>query len=284
MLILLAIAMDLLVGEPPEAIHPVVWFGKLISFMEKLNDLSNSPLLKLLFGALTTLLVVVFSLSLYFVSSILPQPISLIAKVYLLKSSFSVRSMIEHVNDALKSNVSPEKVQMLVSRNAWKLNYSERCSALIETLAENFVDSVFAPLFYFSIFGLAGALIYRAVNTCDAMIGYKNEKYYWFGKFSARLDDVLNLLPARISVIIFAIVSKNLRVLRALTENLHGKVNACSMIAMAYALSLKLEKPGYYVINKEGKIPEKRDVERALKFFKISSFISFLLFSLFYYW
>ncbi len=284
MLILLAIAMDLLVGEPPEAIHPVVWFGKVIAFMEKLNDLSNSLLLKLLFGALTTLSVIVFSLFLYFISSILPQPISLIAKVYLLKSSFSVRAMVEHVNDALKSNVCPEKVQMLVSRNAWKLNYSERCSALIETLAENFVDSVFAPLFYFSIFGLAGALIYRAVNTCDAMIGYKNEKYYWFGKFSARLDDVLNLLPARISVIIFATVSKNLRVLKALTENLHGKINACSMIAMAYALSLKLEKPGYYVINNEGKIPEKRDVERALKFFKISSFISFLLFSLFYYW
>ncbi len=273
-LLLSAILVDLILGEPPEKIHPVVWYGKLITIMEKFNDSSPKSLI---YGFFTTTIVLVFSYLVYLISKAIPQPFSFFAEVYLLKSSFSIKSMVEHVSTIIKSDFDSKYVQMIVSRDAKKLNYNEKCSAVIESLAENFVDSVLAPLFYFCIFGLAGSMIYRATNTCDAMIGYKNRKYFWFGKFAARLDDILNFIPARLSIVIFSIASRKLLKIGK-KEKIKGKINACSMIAMAYALNLRLEKPNYYVINENGKVPNKADVLKALRFFKNSCFITVSIF------
>ncbi len=260
-----SLAFDLAFGEPPEKLHPVVWFGKVISALERLNTGNR---LSLLSGAFVVSAVVAFALLLSRLPEFVGNKIlSFLIAVFFLKSTFSIRAMLEHVYAAVKSDFEANTVQMLVSRNVKELNHSLRCSAVIESLAENFVDSVFSPLFYYVLFGLPGAMVYRAVNTCDAMIGYKNERYFWFGKFAARLDDVLNYVPARLAVFILAIIF-DLRVLKAF-EGVEGKVNACSMVAMAYALDVRLEKAGYYVINPSGRKPDRKDVLLALRYFKI---------------
>ena len=271
-LLVFALVFDLVAGEPPECIHPVVWFGKLISLLERMNR--GAWWWRFAGGVATTLIVAAFALLLSFVPRFLPFPVDSVVYIYLLKSSFSIRAMLEHVDRIVESDFSSSHVQMVVSRRAEKLSYWLRCSAVIESVAENFVDSVLSPLFYYVLFGLSGALVYRAVNTCDSMLGYRDEEHFWFGKFAARLDDALNFLPARLSVILTAIVSGNLEVLRALREGISGKVNGCSMIAFSYALGLRLEKPGYYALNENGRLPGRDDVLRAEKLFLKLAFAS----------
>ena len=277
-LLVMAVAFDLCVGEPPVFIHPVVWYGKLMSVFEKINT-QNFP--SFFSGTFSTLAVLSFSCVLAQIPSILMKLmkfnvyvkiISFLLSVYLLKCTFSIRSMVEHVNAAIKSDFEAYRVQMLVSRDVRKLGYEMRCSAVVESIAENFVDSVMAPLFYYALSGLSGAMVYRAANTCDAMVGYRNRKYFWFGKFAARLDDVLNFVPARLSVIFISILAmrygRGRKTIKAVFEGIEGKVNACSMVAMAYALNLRLEKTGYYVINPEGKLPDRNDVVLAVRVFR----------------
>ena len=98
-----------------------------------------------------------------------------------------------------------KSVQCIVSRDASKLDEEHILSASIESASENITDSIIAPLFYAALFGLPGAFIYRAVNTMDAMLGYRNEKYEYYGKFAARLDDLLNFIPSRIAGILLII-------------------------------------------------------------------------------
>jgi adenosylcobinamide-phosphate synthase len=286
-ILLIAVLIDVIFGEPPSYIHPVVWFGKIISVFDRLN---TQNFFSFFSGIFSTVMVLLFSLLLsqipYTLYSlhvkIYLKIISLLLFIYLLKSTFSIKSMIDHVNSAVESDFDASNVQMLVSRNAEELDYNLRCSAVIESLAENFVDSVVAPILYYSFFSLKGAMVYRATNTCDAMIGYRNKRYYWFGKFAARLDDFLNIIPARLSVIIMSIPAirygRFRATIKSIFEGIDGKINACSMFAMAYALNLRLEKPGYYIINPEGKVPEKGDVIRAIKMFKEVTAIAVIFF------
>jgi adenosylcobinamide-phosphate synthase len=133
-------------------------------------------------------------------------------------------------------------------------------------LAENISDSITGPLFYYLLFGLPGAVIYRVVNTYDALFGYRNEKYEWFGKFSARFDDLLNIIPARVTAFVISLfnpVSSWKYILK------YGaiKINAMyPMSAFAGVLKLGFEKIGYYKL--EGKIPEKEDIKKALNLYK----------------
>ena len=274
-LLVIAVAFDLCLGEPPVFAHPVVWYGKLMSVFERANT-QNFP--SFFSGTFSTLAVLSLSYVLVRIPYILmkfnvyAKIVSFLLLVYLLKCTFSIKSMVEHVNAAVESDFEASRVQMLVSRDVRELSYEMRCSAVVESIAENFVDSVMAPLFYYSFSGLSGAMVYRAANTCDAMIGYRNRRYYWFGKFAARLDDVLNFIPARLSVIFMSILTlkygRGRKTIKAVFEGIEGKVNACSMIAMAYALNLRLEKPGYYVINPEGKLPGRDDVVLAIRIFR----------------
>jgi adenosylcobinamide-phosphate synthase len=180
--------------------------------------------------------------------------------------------MILHAKACVdKGKVSAEGVQKIVSRDTSSLSEPQLCSATIESIAENFVDGVFAPLFYFSIFGLPGAVIYRAVNVCDAMVGYRNEKYEFFGKFAAKLDDVLNYVPARLSLLLFEFF-KSGAIRYGIEKNV--KLNGCAIAAMSYILGVRLEKPGYYSL--EGKNPDVSDVMMAIEYFKKLSILAVL--------
>jgi len=258
-----AVILDLLVGEPPNKIHPTVWFGKIIGFFDN-KWRRKSSLIDFTGGLLSVNTVLLLAFLLASLPSLLPSPLNYVLAAYFLFSSISIRSMVDHAKITIQNNqIIPEKVQMIVSRDTSKLNQSQLSSAVIESVAENFVDGVLAPLFYFAIFGLHGVLVYRAINVCDAMVGYKNARHLYFGKFAARLDDVANFLPARISALLFSILKPSC--ISVIRKYKSIKLNGGYPISgMAGVLSVKLEKPGYYVIN-AGREPNVRDIERSIR-------------------
>ena len=148
----------------------------------------------------------------------------------------SVKDIIEH----------PQNIKYLVSRDTESLSKSDINKAAIETYAENISDGVIAPLFYLLLFGLWGAFVYKAINTLDSMVGYRNERYEKFGKFSARLDDIVNYIPARITALLIFFLSKGAVETTPYKEiwkfgKLHESPNAGYPIsAMALSLGIKL--------------------------------------------
>ena len=262
--LLLALAMDVLFGEPPRAIHPVVWIGKVISFWERFAP-AQGPRSQLVYGGGVVLLTIfIFAASVYFLL-IYASQISSIAYVIggalLLKLSFSLRELrraalaIELI--LTKDNLREAQAMMstLVSRDTQSLEKPEIVSATVESVAENISDSFVAPLFYFLLLGVPGALAYRVVNTFDAMIGYHG-KYEYLGKFAARLDDVLNFIPARVSGLLLVIAAylckrDGKRAWRVMLRD-HGKTESPNagwpMSAMAGALRVRLEKRGCYTL------------------------------------
>ncbi|WP_456467740.1 adenosylcobinamide-phosphate synthase CbiB [Archaeoglobus sp.] len=270
LVLLLAVTLDVFISEPPLVIHPVFWFGKLISFFEKLKILNHIS--DMIYGAFSTLAVVAFALTLALIP--LPQPWCLLWHVHLLFSAVSIRSMIVHAERCVRDGVDREAVQQIVSRNTAELDEEQLCSAVIESVAENYVDGLVSPLFYFSVFGVAGAMVYKAVNTCDAMIGYRKGRYEYFGKFAAKLDDVLNFVPARISLIFFELLKRG--ALRYGIER-NVKLNGCAIAAMSYILNVELEKPGYYLL--PGRKVNVSLVEEAIGAFKILSAIAVTFFA-----
>ena len=260
---LLALLWDLLLGEPPALVHPVVWFGKMAGFLDK-RWKRKSPLRDFLAGTLIALAAVIFALALSLLPSYLPFPLSYALAVYLLKGSFAIRSLYEHVAKTITDDIGKKRraVSMIVSRDTRALNEAHLNSASIESLAENLNDSVIAPLFYFLLFGFPGALLYRAVNTLDAMLGYRNERYEYFGKFSARLDDLLNFIPARLTVLLYLPFGGR-RVLKY-CRLARFKLNSDKpMAAMSAVLGVWLEKPGVYRFS--GREPRNEDIVRALR-------------------
>lgn len=264
---ILALFWDLLLGEPPALVHPVVWFGKLAGFIDSRYK-RRSPELDFLAGMAAAVLVIAFAFLLSISPFFAPYPLNYALAAYLLKSSFAIRSLHEHIARTVTDDIEEKRkaVSMIVSRDVRKLDEAHLNSAAIESLAENLNDSVIAPLFYFLLFGLPGALIYRAVNTLDAMLGYRNERYEYFGKFSARLDDALNFIPARLTVLLY--LSLGGRKVFRYYRLARFKINSDKpMAVMSAVLGVWLEKPGVYRF--PGKAPENEDIKRALKVYWI---------------
>lgn len=270
LILVLAVSLDLIFAEPPLSIHPVNWFAKIVEVFKRFFSAveKRHNVVQFLYGFITVITVLGFAFLLTIIP--LPRPLLFAWHLYLLFSSISIKSMIEHAEKCLKTNFDPKEVQKIVSRDTTKLNGPQLRSAVIESTAENYVDGVFSPLFYFSLFGIAGAVVYRAINLCDSMIGYRG-KYEFFGKFSARLDDVANYIPERIALIFFEFFRRG-----AFFYGLRNKVklNGCTISAMSYVLGVKLEKPGYYSL--PGRDATDEDVLKAIRLFKKLSFFAIL--------
>lgn len=258
----LALIFEFIRGEPPSKLHPTVWFGRIIEVLDKKLPAG------VLYGAIPPLAVVLTALALYGLTVIFPDPIKLLLTSYLLYTTFSIKSMIEHAKACISGDkIVSERLKMIVSRNVDELEEWEKCSAVIESVSENFVDGVLAPLFYYGLFGLPGALVYRAINTCDAMLGYRYGKYEKFGKVSAKLDDALNYTPSRLSLLFFFILNRNAFYCGL---RMNPKLNGHSISAMAGLLRVKLRKPGSYTIDC-GKKPDVEDIEKSIFYFKLLS-------------
>lgn len=210
--ILVGYLLDLVIGDPSALPHPVRWIGRLIALLEKgLYPLGKAPAAKRLTGAVLALMTVgiVAACSygvLYGAGLIHPFLRAVLETVmaWWVLAAGALGAEAERVRNLLRNRNLPgarRQVAMLVSRDTKTLDAAGVARAAVETVAENFSDGVAAPLFFLLLGGPAAAMTYKAVNTLDSMVGYKNDRYLYFGWFSARLDDWVNWLPARLSAL-----------------------------------------------------------------------------------
>lgn len=275
-----ALVLDLLIGEPPETFHPVVWIGKVIG---KTRDVfEGNPEARFAGGVVAILIPAVSGGLAYLVITFgayfweLAGPI---LGILLLKSTISVKSLlgtVKSVGEQIESdpNSAREGLLALVGRDRSELSEGEMRSAAIESLFENLVDSVMAPLFYFvlgAIFGygvgVALAIFYKAVNTLDSMLGYRTEALRDYGYLSARLDDLLNWFPVRISVPFVSLAAFSLRAVSISVRDWKESPSPNSgwpMAAAAGGLRVKLVKKGVYTIGGEYELPEPDDMRAAI--------------------
>ena len=215
MVLAVAFLLDTLIGDPRTRLHPVVLMGNLISALEKiLYRAADGSTAKLIKGAILVAVVIGTSLAIGFEIEKLARSLgTMTAQIFIegltLAFMISPRSLADagrEIHDLLMLGNLAEarrKVGWIVGRDTDRLNEPEIVRATVETISENTVDGIISPLFFWLIGGLPMAVAYRAANTMDSMIGYRNEKYLYFGRAAARLDDVLNWIPARLTAMLF---------------------------------------------------------------------------------
>jgi adenosylcobinamide-phosphate synthase len=261
--LLLALIVDRLIGDPHSAFHPVALVGRFIGWWGQPER--YSPWLQRAAGVVFWLVTaIVFALPFFLFGKYAPWLVFLIGAPFLLKCCFAWRSLEEHalgVAQALDSGVDAgrERVKMMVSRDTAALDPDHIRSAAYESMTENLNDSIVAPLFYYAVFslwglGIAAAAVFRAANTMDAMLGYKDERIR-LGWFSARMDDIFGYIPARITTAYllawFAIKGTFAPAWKTMVRDgkkRPGFNGGIIMAAMAGGCGIRFEKPGVYTI------------------------------------
>lgn len=285
----LAVALDLLVGEPPNRWHPVAWLGRLITLAR--GRAPGAPDDLALYGTFLILIVTGLAAGAALVAQALlgelPGPAAPLAQAWLLKCSFSLSGLFAAVEivrgHLVAGDLDGARRQVawhLVSRDTTGLDEGAVASAAVESLAENITDGIAAPLCFYAAGALSGgvagglalAWAYRAVNTADAMIGYRRDELEYLGRATARTDDALNYVPARLAAgalvagawLAGQSAAGAARVLRRdgrLTESPNAGL---TMAAMAGALGVALEKRGHYHLG-EGPPPDPASIDRAMR-------------------
>jgi adenosylcobinamide-phosphate synthase len=289
----LALVWDLCIGEYPNRWHPVVWMGRTIAWGEKLF-LGRGARAEFLGGLFMALLIPSFftALAYFTIEAAAPWPLLQLAmSTFWFKASFAWKALggaAKTVHQHLeKGDVEAARFELraLCSRNASQLNEEELTEASISSLAENLSDSVIAPWFFAALFGVPGAIFYRAVNTMDAMIGYRNH-YKNLGCTAARTDDALNYIPARLTVL-FLLAARSLRGLimpvhypkascawtiarrdHALTPSPNG---GWPMATMAGMLGIQLRKTSVYTLGQRLKPSSLALIHEAWRFAELAA-------------
>lgn len=215
--------LDLILGDPPKLYHPVRWVGREISFLEKCflgvekEGESARKKREHLGGAVMAVIVMatwfVIPSAILWICFHLNWILGLCVEGWLCYRMLATRSLRDEsmpVYRALKKGNLPQArkaVSRIVGRDTDALDEEGVAKATVETIAENASDGAVAPLFYMMLFGAVGGFVYKSVNTMDSMVGYRNERYQYFGTAAARIDDVLNFIPARICAILIIICS-----------------------------------------------------------------------------
>lgn len=254
---ILALVIDRLFGEFPNRWHPVVWIGRTISWGERLF-LGRGARAEFWGGALLALVIpfIFAGISWWSIQALTPYPFwQMLLMTFWFKASFALKALggaAEAVRlHLLHADIDGARAELrsLCSRNASQLDEAELTEAAISSLAENLSDSVIAPWFFAMIFGVPGAIFYRAVNTMDAMIGYKNH-YKNLGCAAARLDDLLNLIPARLTSVFLLIFHRRAPIAWTIARRDHALTPSPNggwpMATMAGLLGIRLRKPGVY--------------------------------------
>ena len=275
LVLLLAVLLDLALGEPPNRLHPTVWIGNTVALAERVApDAQAAAAVQLAYGAGMALLIpAAWGAAAWAVSFGMLQlhPLAYVLVVAaLLKTTFSVR-MLHRVAAGIgriltAGDISEARRQMssLVSRDTSQLTTGQMAAGAIESVAENITDSIVGPLLAFALFGLPGAAAYRAINTLDSMVGYHG-RYEYLGKASARLDDLVNLIPARLAALLLWIATAALpgmaggrawRIMFAHRGRTESPNAGWTMAAMAGGLGVTLEKVGHYRLGDPAPEPE----------------------------
>ncbi|MEM9667425.1 MAG: adenosylcobinamide-phosphate synthase CbiB [Pseudomonadota bacterium] len=288
LLMLLAWGIEVIFGWPDwlykHMRHPVVWIGALISVFEiALNRTRLSHKVRYLAGAFTTCITLALVTCVaWMISALLPLNwLGTVLEALIASSLIATRSLYTHVaavaRPLIDGNVAVARhaVSMIVGRDPAALDEAGIARASLESLGESASDGVIAPLFWGAIFGLPGLAAYKTINTLDSVIGYKNDKYAAFGGFAARLDDLANLVPARLTGLMIAIASftkASFKVMLRDARN-HRSPNAgWPEAAMAGALGVRLSGPRAYGnniaqedwLNREARDPAMDDVQNGL--------------------
>lgn len=280
----LALGLDAAIGWPDAVFraigHPVTWCGGLISALEA--RLNQGPARRLK-GVATALLVIAIAI---FFGVALQALSGTLLTALLAWPLLAARSLHEHVARVAKPLAAQDlpaarqAVSMIVGRDPERLNARGIARAALESLAENSSDGIIAPLFWGALFGLPGIAAYKAINTLDSMLGHRTPRYEAFGWASARIDDLANLLPARLTALLFIITAPNRAAAWIVTSNdarHHRSPNGgWPEAAMAGALGLRLSGPRIYGneaanepwINANGRDPGPEDIYAALALYR----------------
>lgn len=251
--LLIGWVLDLLIGDPTWLPHPVVWFGKMISWGEHRLNQGLHRMLKgalLAVGLILLIFLVTWLLHLLLVSDVLVIIFDTVVVFYCLAGTTLIRE-VRQVFLAVDRSLEEGRRQVarIVGRDTSELSAQEVRTAALETLAENLSDGVIAPLFWFALFGTPGMLAYKMVNTLDSMIGYKTERYKAFGCWAAHIDDVANYIPARLTALLMILASGKLRLLTFVLKNgrKHASPNSgYPEAALAGILGCRFGGPHYY--------------------------------------
>ena len=284
-----ALILDALIGDPDWLYryipHPVVWMGSVLRRLDSaLNRESAGNTARFIFGAITLIaLLALFGGGAFLLDHVLSQSWAGWFVLALLASTLlAQRSLYDHVHAVAlplqAGDIAGARASLsrIVGRDVQSLDTSAICRAAIESLAENLSDGVVAPLFWGCILGFPGIVLYKAINTADSMIGHRTPRYLYFGRAAARVDDVVNLIPARLTGFLIAAVCLSANSLRAMFKDAskHRSPNAgWPEAAMAGALNIRLSGPRAYHgewtnepwVNEPGKMPDVADLERALR-------------------
>ncbi len=258
-----ALAIDRWYGEWPDRLHPVVWMGNTIRGLERWSPKGGAGG-QFAYGLAMAILVPSVFAGLAWGIERIPV-LNVLGGIWLLKGCMAIRMLgtaglaVAAALDQGDLDRARFGLRNLCSRDAAALNESRVAAGATESIAENAADSFVAPLFWYAIFGLPGAAYYRAANTLDSLVGYHG-KYEWLGKASARQDDVLNVVPARITAALLVIAGavvgedwrRGLRTMWRDRRNTESPNAGWPMAAMAGLLAVVLEKPGHYRLGDGG--------------------------------
>lgn len=306
---LMALVLDYLIGDPDwlwrKIPHPVAGFGAAIKFFEtRLNKQSLNPSSRKLNGCFAILALLVLTFVVGFFIHVLFLKLNFLGVILeaLIASIFiAQKSLVDHVQAVAKAfqqqslNQARKAVSMIVGRETENLDEGAVSRAAIESLAENSSDGVVAPIFWYLILGLPGLFCYKMLNTADSMIGYKNARFKDFGWASARLDDVANFIPARLTALIIIIALRvfsgrssamnAFNVVASDARSHHSPNAGFPECAFAGGLDVKLLGPRIYngileeepFQNSQGKAAVPADINRAIKLFKQSMGVLFVM-------
>jgi adenosylcobinamide-phosphate synthase len=271
--LILAIVVDLLFGDPSPTtpwklqykLHPTVWMGKLIKTMEPYFKSPNPKLAKLKGVFLALIVILTFSLPVYFglvfIYTWLGLLFSALVAIIVLKSTICIKLETDWAKAAAKAIESgnleeARKYSHFSRRDSKDLTGIQLSSAVIESMAENLIDFKLSPILAYAFFGVSGAVAFRAVNTLDGMVGFKDGEHIHIGWFSATLDTIVNYVPARLAAVLIvlasAVLGEDYKTSWVIAQRDHAKTpsrnHGWPMAAMAGALHVQLEKPGQYVL------------------------------------
>ena len=295
LILFFALALDFLLGDPKNKFHPTVWIGILIAQLTTMSKNFFQNFEK--FAGVILILIstgVVLSLLLFLEIGInliafhhLSITLSIITGAILLKTTIAIKGMERHalsVVDSLEiEDISSARnnLSMIVKRNTKNLDRNHIISGVIESISENTVDGITGPLFYFGLFGLPGAFVYRVINTADSMIGYKTNIFKNVGWFGAKCDTFLNYIPSRLTaltMILSAIIlkhdwKKSYEIMIRDGKKTDSLNSGYPMAAIAGALGKKFEKIDHYSLGDGNILFSIEHIKSAIALMKVTSII-----------
>ena len=293
-----AITLDLIFGDPRNKYHPTAWIGNFIGNLVPMFKNENAYFEK--FGGIIIVLIstatvgallLLFNLKLDSIigNEILTIIISIIVGAILLKTTIAIRGMEKHalgVVDALENDNIDEartNLAMITKRKTKDLDKNHVLSGVLESISENTVDGITGPLFYFALFGLPGAFVYRVINTIDSMIGYKTEIFRNLGWFGANCDNIVNYLPSRLTGLIMVLASmllgnnwkQSYEILKKDSCKTSSPNAGYPMAALAGALDTRFQKVDHYTIGNGSIYLSIKHVYSAIVLMKVTTVLFF---------